>query len=96
MPAATVDGHAGPLGRSAVRAAAVEAALAVAGGARLLVLIEEGPESTVPAGTAEALAQKLSREGITAVVVCPEAWRRQRMDAPAGPTGSAVTEEASS
>ena len=94
--AATVDGHAGPLGRSAVRAAAVEAALAVAGGARLLVLIEEGPESTVPAGTAEALAQKLSREGITAVVVLPEAWRRQRMDAPAGPTGSAVTEEASS
>lgn len=94
--AASVDGHAGPLGRSAVRAAAVEAALAVAGGARLLVLVEEGPESNVPAGTAEALAQKLSREGITAVVLRPHAWRRQRMDAPAGPTGSAVTEEASS
>ena len=46
--AATVDGHAGPLGRSAVRAAAVEAALAVAGGAPLLVLIEEGPESHRP------------------------------------------------
>ncbi len=75
----------------------VEAALAVAGGARLLVLIEEGPESNVPAGTAEALAQKLSREGITAVLVRPEAWRRQRMDAPRpGPRGSAVTEEASS
>ena len=76
-------------------AAVVEASLAVAGGARLLILIEEGPESNVPVGTAEALAGKLSREGITAVLLRPEAWRKQRMESAAGLTGPAVTEEAS-
>ncbi len=65
--AATVHGRVGPIGRAAVRAAVVEAALAVAGGVRLLVLIEEGPESNVPEGTARALAQKLALEGVTVV-----------------------------
>jgi putative drug exporter of the RND superfamily len=91
--AAEVEGHPGPLGRAAIRSAVVESALAVAGGARLLVLIEEGPESNVPAGTADALAQKLSHEGITAVVLRPDAWRSQRMAAVAGPAGSQPPEE---
>lgn len=94
--AAMVDGHPGPIGRAATRAAAVEAALAVAGGAGLLVLIEEGPESNVPAGTAEAMAQELSRQGITAVLLRPDAWRRQRMEAVAGRTAAAQPEEAPS
>ena len=85
--AVTVPGHPGPLGRAAVRAAVIEAALAVAGGARLLVLVEEGPESNVPEGTALALSQKLSREGITAVLLLPEAWRTQRLEAASGPRG---------
>ena len=92
--AVTVPGHPGPLGRAAVRAAVIEAALAVAGGARLLVLVEEGPESNVPEGTALALSQKLSREGITAVLLLPEAWRTQRLEAASGPEGSTDPEEA--
>ncbi|WP_167880280.1 MMPL family transporter [Nocardioides guangzhouensis] len=93
--AAVVDGHPGPLGRAATTAAVVEAALAVAGGAGLLVLIEEGPESNVPAGTAEAMAQELSRQGTTAVLLRPDAWRRQRLAAAAGRTAAEQPEEAS-
>ncbi len=72
---AAVTGQAGPVGRAVVGAAVVEAALAVAGGVRLLVLIEEGPESAAPAGTAEALAQRLSEDGVTIVLLCPDSWR---------------------
>ena len=67
--AATTDARPGPVGRAAIRAAVVEAALAVAGGVRLLVLIEEGPESNVPGGTASALAHELAREGVTVVFI---------------------------
>ncbi len=92
---AFVDDRPGPIGRAVTTAAVVEAALAVAGGAGLLVLIEEGPESNVPAGTAEAMAQDLSRQGITAVLLRPDAWRRQRVAATAGRTAAAQPEEAS-
>ncbi|MEQ6903448.1 MMPL family transporter [Nocardioides sp. YIM 152588] len=73
LGAATAEGagEAGPVGRAAVRDAVVEAALAIAGGVRLLVLVEEGPESPVPAGTAEALADRVAAGGVTALVIRP-------------------------
>ena len=59
-------GHAGR-GRSSAdaRAAVVETGLAVAGGGNLVVLTEEQPDSTVRQGTAGALADALSEDGIT-------------------------------
>jgi RND superfamily putative drug exporter len=85
---AGVGGGPGPVGRAATRAAVLEAALAVAGGARLLVLVEEGPESNVPAGTARALARALERGGTTVVLLVPGTGRSQHEET--------ATEEASS
>ncbi len=88
--AGSVGGRPGPVGRAATRAAVVEAAMAVAGGVGLLVLIEEGPESNVPAGTAEALAVALAREGVTVVLLRPEVWARSSVVTAGG--GTAVRE----
>ena len=86
--AESVGGRPGPVGRAATRSAVVEAAMAVAGGVRLLVLIEEGPESNVPAGTAQALGEELSREDITVVLLRPEVWREPTVE-PASAAGTA-------
>jgi len=61
---------AGP-GRSSAdaRAAVVETGLAVAGGVNLVVLAEEQADSTVRQGTARALADALSEDGITVVLL---------------------------
>ncbi|TIC88266.1 MMPL family transporter [Nocardioides sp. GY 10113] len=66
---------AGPAGRAAIRDAVVEAALALAGGVRLLVLVQEDPESPVPPGAAEALARRVAAGGVTAVLLRPPPWR---------------------
>ena len=61
---------AGPARSSAdTRAAVLEAALAVTGGAGLVVLHEERPDSTVRRGTARALAGALSADGATVVLL---------------------------
>jgi RND superfamily putative drug exporter len=81
--ARAVGDPAGPRGRAAVSSAVTRAAVAAAGGAVLVVVVGEGPESSVPPGTARAIARALADHGITSVVLDPGAAPGTRTGAPA-------------
>jgi RND superfamily putative drug exporter len=83
----------GPVGRAGVESAVTGAAVAAAGGAVLVVVVGEGPESSVPPGTGRAIARDLSEHGVTAVLLDPGAPAAPAAPAAAVPVPDLVAAE---